>query len=438
MKEINLDLPDDLRPLMDLSALERQFREPGGSDVVESRISAAIAAHPHHGIPLAAWAWYLARQDDYAGAILWQTRAIEKGPDMLRIMWRTQRAGYRFRAGDWKAGFHEFGELIASDPANPVPRIARSFEMKSMGDHVSGELDEMFAMHMVGHVETEAFFGFLRHNGPFSTLERLRASLFVLSDPLDASARIHRGEMFISMGSPMAAFYDLHLADALEPRNLGLLARIEDIRIRGIQADPPLYEVKPPVTKILPAYEIVLGQYAAFLAGIVLPPRRGKDFGWIERVLGKATDGSPIEFDRSSRTMISTGQIVCLTADLVAIFGIVAIDAFDVPRQNLITARSISELSPLMIVSGVLAGLWGAVVTTGSLISSIGAIQIIFRCRVSDMTIRLLEKRWFYRIPIFYGFILTAGFLISLVLAFHGLATLGCLWLLSFAAGVLK
>lgn len=433
MREIHSEMPEDLKPLLDLSALDQEMREPGGSDSVESRLKNAIERYPEHGVPLAAWAWFLARNEDYVGAIAWQTRAIDKGPDEFRLMWRTQRAGFRFRIGDWQAGFRDFRELIESEPGNPVPRIARSFEMRSMGDHVSGELDEMFAMHMVGHLQTSQLFEFFRQNVPFATLDRLKASLFVLSDPLDVTARIHRGEMFMTMGSPQAAFYDLHLADVLQPRNLGLMARLEDIRVRGIMADPPLYEIAVPETPILPAYERVLRDFASFLDTIPIPPRRGVQLGWIEKVFGRASEDSPFDLMRTSRNLLLSGLTMGMCANFVAVCGLVLADLIRTRLAGDAGTGPKNVATMTATVSGILAGCWAVANVAGAILGAMGALQAVCRCRISEMSFVLMTKRWYFRPFLVYGFIILASFLILGALLFNWLATVASLWVVEQA-----
>ncbi|MBI1324150.1 hypothetical protein GC170_13330 [bacterium] len=411
MLEFHSEVPEELKPLLDLSRLDQEIREPGGSDKVEARLKTAIELHPDHGVPLAAWAWFLARNEDYVGAIAWQTKAIDKGPDEFRAMWGAQRAGFRFRAGDWQGGFREFRELIEADPANPVPRIARSFEMRSMGDHVSGELDEMFAMHMVGHLQTSQLFEFFRQNVPFSTLDRLKASLFVLSDPLDATARIHRGEMFMAMGSPQAAFYDLHLADVLQPRNLGLMARMEDIRVRGIMADPPLYDVAVPVTPILPAYDRVLRDFATFLDTIPIPPQRGVQLGWVEKFFGRASADAPFDLMRTSRNLLLAGMAIGMCANLVAVVGLVAVDMFEGRLLRAFGERPKPGDIWTSTAIGILAGGWAVANVAGSILATMGTLQTVCRCRISEMSFVLMTKRWYFRPFLVYGFIFFASFL---------------------------
>ncbi len=438
MREFHSDMPEDLKPLLDLSSLDKEVREPGGSDKVESRLKSAIERYPEHGVPLAAWAWFQARNEDYVGAIAWQTKAIDKGPEEFRPMWRTQRAGFRFRMGDWQAGFREFRDLIETDPGNPVPRFARSFEMRSMGDHVSGELDEMFAMHMVGHLQTPQLFEFFRQNVPFATLDRLKASLFVLSDPLDATARIHRGEMFMSLGSPQAAFYDLHLADVLQPRNLGVMARLEDIRVRGIVADSPLYEVAEPTTPILPAYERVLRDFERYIDAIPVPPHRGVRLGWIERTIGRASEESPFDLNQTSRNLMLAGLATGMIANFVALLGLTAVEAIDRNAFAAIEGRPKIEASVTAIAGGILAGLWALANVFGSTLLAMGAMQIVCRCRISEMSFVLTAKRWQYRPFLVYGFIFLASVLIISSMAVNGFVTIGSLWLLVHAAQWLR
>lgn len=430
MREFHSDVPEDLKPLLDLSSLEQEIREPGGSDKVELRLKNAIERYPDHGVPLAAWAWFLARNEDYVGAIAWQTKAIDSGPEEFRPMWRTQRAGFRFRMGDWQAGFRDFRELIEADPANPVPRIARSFEMRSMGDNVSGELDEMFAMHMVGHLQTSQLFEFFRQNVPFATLDRLKASLFVLSDPLDATARIHRGEMFMAMGSPQAAFYDLHLADVLQPRNLGLMARLEDIRVRGIMADPPLYDVAVPVTPILPAYDRVLRDFARFLDSIPIPPQRGVQLGWVEKFIGRASEDEPFDLARTSRNLLLAGLAIGMCANLVAVLGLVGVDLLEgrLLRSFGLQPKVYSTWTSTGI--GILAGGWAVANVVGSILATMGTLQTVCRCRISEMSFVLMTKRWYFRPFLVYGFIALASFVILGAMFFNWLITVVPLWLL--------
>ncbi len=427
------DLPDDLKPLLDLSSLEREIREPGGSDHVEERLKYAVENYPDHGVPLAAWAWFLARNEDFVGAVAWQSRAIEKGPEEFRGMWRTQRAGYRFRAGDWQAGFREFRELIEADPANPVPRIARSFEMRSMGDHVSGELDEIFTMHMVGNVTSDSLFVFFRQHGAFSTPERLKASLFVLSDPLDAIARIHRGEMFMAMGAPLAAYYDLHLADVLTPRNLGLMARLEDIRTRGILADPPLYEVAVPATPILPDYQKVLVEYTTFLERFAPSAVRGVDLGWFERVFGRAGT-EPTDFGRTNRNFAVSGLAIGLAADFVLVAGAILIDAFAPAMIEPLKEFESGDVSLATALGGAVLVAWTLAVFAGSVISAIGAVQQLFGCRIADLPAAVSARRWFVRPFLGYGLSLLYSSLLVVSVLMHVFLVLSAIAILSIAA----
>lgn len=432
MSEQRFDLPDELKRLLKFSGLEQEIQE-SGSGQVEERIRQAIEKYPDHGVPKAAWAWYLARTEDFAGAEAWLQRAIENGPEEFRLMWRTQHAGFRFRVGDWMQGFQVFRELIDAEPANPIPRLARSFEMKSMGDHVSGELDEICVMHMVGNVTADTLFDFFRENGAFSTPERLKASFFVLKDPLDVIARIHRAEMFMTIGAPTAAYYDLHLADVIEPKNLALMTRLDDVRAKGLLADPPIYDVRVPAFAIMPDHEKVLLEYADYLKRFAPPAIRGVDRGWLERVIGRA-ENKAFDFDRTNRNFLVTGIAIALAADFFLVAGVILIDAFAPARLNPIRELQSGHLSTAAYVFGGVLVVWALAVLTGAAITTLGSVQRIFGRRVSDLFPEMMRKRWHLRALAAYAFALSASALFFLTMAMHIILTIVAIGLLSAAA----
>jgi len=434
MSEQRFDLPEDLKRLLKYSVLEQEI-QASGPDQVEARIRRAIDEYPDHGAPKAAWSWFLARNEDYAGAEAWLLRAIENGPDEYRLMWRTQHAGFRFRVGDWMQGFRTFGELIEADPANPIPRLARSFEMKSMGDQVSGELDEICVMHMAGNLPTDTLFDFFRENGAFSPPERLKASFFVLKDPLDVMARIHRAEMFMTIGAPTAAYYDLHLADVIEPKNLALMTRLEDVRAKGLLADPPIYDVRVPASAILPDHEKVLSEYTEYLKKFVSPAIRGVDHGWLERVVGRADDKA-FDFERTNRNFLVTGIAIALAADFLLVAGVILVDAFAPAGIDLKGQLQTGELSWAAYVFGGMVVIWALAVLTGAALTTMGAVQRLFRRRFSDLHAEMMRRRWFLRPLLAYGFALSASSMLFLTIAMHIILSIVAIGLLAAAAEV--
>lgn len=406
MNDPELNLPDPLASLIDFGSLEQEFAEDGGPDRIEKRLKAALEAYPEHGVPQASWAWYLSKHEDFVGAMSWLTRAIEQGPDAFRVQWRTRRASFRFRIGDWRAGFQEFCAVIAEEPDEALPILARSFEMRLMGDHVSGDLDEKVAMFLMGRVGIESLFAYFRQHGSFSSPENLEATFFVLTDPLDAAARIHRGEIFATMGAPTAAYYDLHLASVLKPKDLGLLARLEDLRMKGILADPPPYEMHKPAIVLMPIYDRILNDYVRFLESVVIPPRRGVGIGWVEKLFGRASEENAFDLTTTSRNLVIAGMAMGLAAiGLIAAFAIGA-DRIDKNKAAIFGSDFAWAPAVLWGVEGVVLAFVTVVGLSGSLIATAGIIQLGCRCRIAEMTNVLLTKRWYLRPVILYAFIL--------------------------------
>ena len=253
-------LPKSLEAIREYPLLGQKMESEEGAAQVEGLIREALAEHPEHGLPHAAWGWLLAKRKEWVDAIESVTRAIELGPEPLAPQWYLDRGVYQSFLGHWKAAMSDMTEVCRRWPEDDNGHLLRSLEFKKLGDGLSCAVEEQFALHLNGQLTADQLCEFF-HSYPFyASPERLEATFMVLCEPLNPQARAYRGELMLNLGVPTAAYHDYQVAAEIDKRNLGLLARLEEIRQQGLLVDPPLIAPEKPKVEIWPVYRQVLDQ----------------------------------------------------------------------------------------------------------------------------------------------------------------------------------
>lgn len=302
-------LPETLEAIRDYPLLGLKIETEQGSAEVEGLITMALAEHPDHGLPHAAWAWLLARRKQYVDAVESVTRAIELGPELLVPAWYLDRGVYHSFQGHWKSAISDMTTQCKLWPDEAGGHMMRSMEFKKLGDGLSGVLEEQFALHFSGQMTCDELCEFIHSYAFYATPERLEATFMVMSEPLSWQARAHRAELMLLLGVPTAAYHDYHVASEINPRNLGVLARLEDLKQNGLLVDPPLIAPEKPEIEIWPIYQQVLDQYRQSFEA-VRQFKDGEQPSWKERFFGRVKSRLKYNNQHAGLWFIAFGMMI--------------------------------------------------------------------------------------------------------------------------------
>jgi len=302
-------LPKILEAIRDYPLLGQKTETEEGAAEVEGRITLALSEYPEHGLPHAAWAWLLARRKQYVDAIESVNRAIELGPESLVPAWYLDRGVYNSFLGHWMLSISDLTTHCRLWPDEAGGHMMRSMEFKKLGDGLCSAMEEQFALHFGGQLTLDQLCEFI-HSFPFyASPERLEATFMVMCEPLSWQARVHRAELMLLLGVPTAAYHDYQVAGEIERRNLGILARLEEIRQQGLLVDPPLITLEKPKIELWPIYQQVMDQYRQSFEA-VKQFKVGEEPTWKERVFGRVKSRLKYNNHQAGLWFIAFGMLI--------------------------------------------------------------------------------------------------------------------------------
>lgn len=372
-------LPRSLEAIRDYPLLGERLETEQGAAQVEQLIETAMLEHPTHGLPHAARAWLLARRKEIVDALEEINQALELGPETMAPQWFLDRGVYNSLLGHWKPAIVDMTTCCRLWPDDANGHLIRSMEFKKMGDGLSGALEEQLAIHLNSQTTLDDLCEFIHNYGFYATPERLEASLMVMCDPLNPKARAHRAELMLTLGVPTAAYHDYQVAAELDRRNLGTLARIEEIRQQGLLVDPPLIAPEKPTIEIWPVYQQVLDHCKNSFEAIK-HFEAGEKPSWAERVFGRVSSKLKYQNNRVAWNFILYGMLISSVAitlnntldGMVAFVGLVRFPAAYKMPEN---------FREILVVANLLARLFGFCTIYGSYLSTKGAFRLIFKSR---------------------------------------------------------
>lgn len=311
-------LPKSLEAVKDFALLGEKMETGEGEVEVESLIGRALQEHPEHGLSHAAQAWFLSRRKEYVDAIEAVNRAIELGPEAMAPQWYLERGVYQAFLNRWRPALEDMTTACRLWPEDVNSHYLRSIEFKKLGDGLSGVLEEHLSLHLKGDLSRDDLLAFISQYSFYANPERLEATLMVLCDPLNPNLRAYRAELMLRLGVPTAAYHDYHVATRLDPRHLGMAARLEDLQQNGLMVDEPLFDVEKPEAEIWPVYQAILADYNRTLASLG-EFQADEKISWSERVLGRVSSKLKYNNHRTGWNFIIHGMLISAVSTLYAI-----------------------------------------------------------------------------------------------------------------------
>jgi tetratricopeptide (TPR) repeat protein len=399
-------LPKSLEAIKDYAVLGEKMESPEGVIELETLVQTALQEHPDHGLPHAAWGWYLAKQKKLVDAVESLDRAIELGPDTFRPQWYLDRGIYFALQGHGEKALADMTQCSRDWPKDPNAHHLRGLELKRLGDGLSGVLEEQIGLVLAEKMTAKELYQFIHQYVFYAGPDRLEMTLMILCEPLNSSPRAFRAECLMNIGVPSAAFHDYLLANRFDPKNLGYLVRLEEIQQSGLMSSGPLSMPEKPDIKLWPFYQDLLDGYTEFCNSIVIEPEYGIKIGLMEKIIGRASHKNSFSLNQTSWNMVATGLgLSFFSSTLIVILASVMDWISDNKSLQLnLQNKEIGDIIQIICITSIV--LLSIAMVVGIISHLYGTIQLIFQCRVADLQTKLSRLHFLVRTPMVYLFVL--------------------------------
>lgn len=399
-------LPKSLEAIKDYAVLGEKMESPEGVLELEALVQTALQEHPGHGLPHAAWGWYLAKQKKLVDAVEALDRAIEIGPDSFRPQWYLDRGIYFALQGHGEKALADMTQCSRDWPKDPNAHHLRGLELKRLGDGLSGVLEEQIGLVLAEKMTAKELYQFIHQYVFYAGPDRLKMTLMILCEPLNAGPRAFRAECLMNIGVPSAAFHDYLLATRFDPKNLGYLVRLEEIQQSGLMSSGPLTMPENPDIKLWPFYQDLLDGYTEFCNSIVIEPEYGIKIGLMEKFIGRASHKNSFSLNQISRNMVATGLGLAFFSSTLIVLLATVMDWISGNKSAHLNFHNKETEDAIQILCITLMVLLSIAMTGGIISHLYGIIQLIFQCRIADLQTRLSRLHFLLRTPAIYLFIL--------------------------------
>jgi tetratricopeptide (TPR) repeat protein len=285
-------MPKVLLKVSKISELQAQHEQGADASAEAQRaVALAMERYPDNGIAMAAQAWSFMIKEEFASAAEWFEKALEWPEKTVEfeVEWISYLGICHWRMRDWKRALAGLSQARALSRNEPSVLVTMGTICHEIGDSITAKLCIALGAYFDGHQKPYELFAKMASDPYFADPDRLEASLRVVADPLDKSARVFRGEMMVSIESPKSALYDFLMADALAPRDLGLMVRIEEIQVKGLIAGQPAYDITRPTQQLPPDLDEFLTKFRQEYQARLLPREMQPLAFPVEKVFGPST-----------------------------------------------------------------------------------------------------------------------------------------------------
>jgi|GEM_PF-6448411 len=399
-------LPKSLEAIKDYAVLGEKMESPEGVLELKALVQTALQEHPGHGLPHAAWGWYLAKQKKLVDAVEALDRAIELGPESFRPQWYLDRGIYFALQGHGEKALKDMTQCSRDWPKDPNAHHLRGLELKRLGDGLSGVLEEQIGLVLAEKMTASELYQFIHQYVFYAGPDRLEMTLMILCEPLHAGARAFRAESLMNIGVPSAAFHDYLLATRFDPKNLGFMVRLEEIQQSGLMASGPLSNPEKPDIKLWPFYQDLLDGYTQFCNSIVIEPENGIKIGLIEKLIGRASRKKPFSLNQTSFNMVTNGLGLAFFSSTLIVLLATVMDWISGNKSAHLNFQN-KEIEDIIQILCITSIILLSIAMIGGIISHLyGIIQLIFQCRVADLQTKLSRLHFLLRTPMVYLFVL--------------------------------